>query len=146
MRKLFDSMQPAVKKETQNVAVSTVIGTVVMWGICAVLHGIIPDKVPFDYTVMLAGAGGAVVAILNFFLMGLTVQKAAKETDVDAARARIKASYTQRMLLQVLWAIVAIVLPCFWFVAGLIPLLFPGMGIKIRGLFQKKQKEKSQSE
>jgi hypothetical protein len=34
-----------------------------------------------------------------------------------------------------LWVILAIVAPCFHFVAGIVPLLFPGTGIKIAGIF-----------
>ena len=70
------------------------------------------------------------MAVLNFFFMGLAVQKAAAATDEDTARMRIKASYSQRMLIQMLWVILAIVAPCFHFVAGIVPLLFPGTGIK----------------
>ena len=102
---------------------------------CTVLHAFMPQKVPFDYTVFLGGAVGGCVAVLNFFFMGLAVQKAAAATDEDTARMRIKASYSQRMLIQMLWVILAIVAPCFHFVAGIVPLLFPGTGIKIAGIF-----------
>ena len=128
-------IQPAVKNETKHVALYTAIGTVVMWVLFAVLHAVIPEKVPFDYTVFLGGAVGGCVAVLNFFFMGLAVQKAAAATDEDTARMRIKASYSQRMLIQMLWVILAIVAPCFHFVAGIVPLLFPGTGIKIAGIF-----------
>ena len=36
-----------------------------------------------------------------------------------------------------LWVIVAIVAPCFQFVAGIAPLLFPGTGLKFVGIFHK---------
>ena len=108
-----------------------------MWVVFAVLHGAIPEKIPFDYTVILGGLGGGAVAVLNFFLMGLTVQKAASCEDEGAARMRLKASYSQRMLLQVGWGIAAIIAPCFQFAAGLLPLLFPSMGIKLNAIFKK---------
>ena len=101
-----------------------------------------PQKVPFDYTVFLGGAAGGIVAVLNFFFMGLAVQKAAAATDEDSARMRIKASYSQRMMIQMLWGIIAIVAPCFHFVAGIVPILFPGTGIKIAGIFHNKKKGK----
>ena len=69
--------------------------------------------------------------------MGLTVQKVAAQTNEDAARTRMKASYSQRMMAQMLWVVLAIVLPCFQFAAGIIPLLFPSMGIKIMGILKK---------
>ena len=70
---MFGEIQPAVKKETKNVILYTVAGVVLMWIVFAVLHGIMPDKIPFDYTVILGGIGGGIIAVLNFFLMGLTV-------------------------------------------------------------------------
>ena len=88
-----------------------------MWIVFAVLHGTMPEKVPFDYTVILGGLGGGAVAVLNFFLMGLTVKKAADCEDEGSARMRLKASYSQRMLLQLGWGIAAIIAPCFQFAA-----------------------------
>lgn len=137
MSSLISDVQPAVKKETKRVAVCTIVGVILMWVVYGILHIAVPEKVPFDYTVFLGGIGGGFLAVLNFFLMGLTVQKVASSTDEDSARAKMKASYSQRMLLQMLWVIVAIVAPCFHFVAGIVPLLFPGMGIKITGILKK---------
>lgn len=137
MSNFWDNVQPAVKKETKNVAVSTSVGVVIMWGVFAVLHMVMPDKVPLDYTVFLGGICGGLIAVMNFFLMGITVQKVAASTDEDAARSRMKASYSQRTMIQMLWIIVAIAAPCFHFVAGIAPLLFPGMGIKIMGIIKK---------
>ena len=138
MSKVFDSVQPAVKKETKRVVGMTGIGLILMWILFAVLHFEMPDKVPLDYTVFLGGIGGGAVAVLNFFLMGLAVQKAASASDEGTARMKLKASYSQRFLMQILWVILAIVAPCFHFVAGIAPLLFPGTGIKIMGIFHNK--------
>ncbi len=139
MSKVFDSVQPAVKKETKRVVGMTGIGLILMWILFAVLHFAMPDEVPLDYTVFLGGIGGGAVAILNFFLMGLAVQKAASASDEGTARMKLKASYSQRFLMQILWVILAIVAPCFHFVAGIAPLLFPGTGIKIMGIFHNKK-------
>lgn len=134
---MFGEVKPVVKKETKRVAAYTGIGMVLMWIVFLILHGIIPDKVPFDYTVILGGLGGAVIAVLNFFLMGLTIQKVTSTQDEDTARMKMKASYSQRMLMQMLWVIAAIVAPCFQFAAGIIPLLFPSTGIKLNNLLNK---------
>ena len=139
MSKVFDSVQPAVKKETKRVVGMTGIGLILMWILFAVLHFAMSDKVPLDYTVFLGGIGGGAGAILNFFLMGLAVQKAASASDEGTARMKLKASYSQRFLMQILWVILAIVAPCFHFVAGIAPLLFPGTGIKIMGIFHNKK-------
>ena len=118
MSSMMENIQPAVKKETERVAMITGIGLILMWIVFGVLHAVMPQKVP---------------------LMGLAVQKAAAATDEDTARMKIKASYSQRMMLQMLWVIIAIVAPCFHFVAGIVPLLFPGTGIKIAGIFHTKK-------
>ena len=138
MSGLLENVQPAVKKETKRVVMITGAGLILMWILFAILHFTMPDKVPFDYTVILGGIGGGVIAVLNFFLMGLAVQKAASATDEGTARMKLKASYSQRFLMMMLWVIAAIVAPCFHFVAGIAPLLFPGTGIKIVGIFHNK--------
>ena len=138
MSSILDNVHPAVKKETKRVVKITAVGLILMWILFAVLHFTMPDKVPLDYTVFLGGIGGGAVAVLNFFLMGLAVQKAASASDEGTARMKLKASYSQRFLMQILWVILAIVAPCFHFVAGIAPLLFPGTGIKIMGIFHNK--------
>ena len=137
MSGLLENVQPAVKKETKRVVMITGAGLILMWILFAILHYTMPDKVPFDYTVILGGIGGGVIAVLNFFLMGLAVQKAASATDEGTARMKLKASYSQRFMMMLLWVIVAIVAPCFQFVAGIAPLLFPGTGLKFVGIFHK---------
>ena len=137
MSGLLENVQPAVKKETKRVVMITGAGLILMWILFAILHFTMPDKVPFDYTVFLGGIGGGVIAVLNFFLMGLAVQKAASATDEGTARMKLKASYSQRFMMMILWVIVAIVAPCFQFVAGIAPLLFPGTGLKFVGIFHK---------
>ena len=138
MSSILNNVQPAVKNETKRVVKITAVGLILMWILFAVLHFTMPDKVPLDYTVFLGGIGGGAVAVLNFFLMGLAVQKAASASDEGTARMKLKASYSQRFLMQILWVILAIVAPCFHFVAGIAPLLFPGTGIKIMGIFHNK--------
>lgn len=137
MSDFWNNIQPAVKKETRRIAVYTAAGVVVMFAVFAVLHAVMPEKIPFDYTVILGGIIGGLVAVLNFFLMGLTVQNVASTTDEELARKKMKGSYSQRMLLQMVWGIVAIAAPCFQFVAGLLPLLFPSVGIKLMGIIKK---------
>ena len=137
MSGLLENVQPAVKKETKRVVMITGAGLILMWILFAILHFTMPDKVPFDYTVILGGIGGGVIAVLNFFLMGLAVQKAASATDEGTARMKLKASYSQRFMMMILWVIVAIVAPCFQFVAGIAPLLFAGTGLKFVGIFHK---------
>jgi hypothetical protein len=134
MGSFFDNIQPAVRNETKKVAIGTAVAVIIMWIAFFILHMVMPENVPFDYTVILGGIGGYAIAVLNFFLMGLTVQKVASTSDEDAARSRMKTSYSQRMMLQTLWMILAIVVPFFNPVAGIAPILFPGFVIKAMGI------------
>ena len=130
-------LQPAVKKETQTVVIYTVVGVVLMWGVLFLLRPTMPDKIVFDYTTILAGIIGGGVAILNFFLMGISVQNIAATEDQDLAKKKMKTSYSQRMALQLIWVVIAIAAPCFYFVAGILPLLFPSLGIKFMAVIKK---------
>ncbi|MBQ1310979.1 MAG: ATP synthase subunit I [Blautia sp.] len=134
---VFRDAAPAVRKETKNIAAATGILAVATILLFLILHWLMPEKVPFDYTVILGVLGGSAVAVANFFLMGLTVQKVTSMEDRDMASRVMRASYSRRMLLQMLWVIVAIAAPCFHFVAGIVPLLFPGIYLKIRGILGK---------
>ena len=137
MNRLFDRLQPAVRKETKRITAVTFSGVVLMWVVFAILHLAAPESVPFDYTVILGGIGGGVIAALNFFLMALTVQNVASQTDEDEARSRMKVRYRQRLLLQIVWMIVAMAAPCFQVVAGIAPLLFPSLGIKAMAVIKR---------
>lgn len=135
----MSKIQPAVAKETKNVAITTAIGVVLMWVVFLLLHILLPEFWEFDYTIILGGVCGGLVAVLNFFLMGITVQKIASETDEKRAASLMKLSYTRRMLMQIVWIIVAIAAPCFQFIAGIAPLLFPSVGIKASGIYRAKK-------
>ena len=125
-------IQPAVKKETKRVVMITGAGLILMWILFAILHFTMPDKVPFDYTVILGGIGGAAVSVGNFFIMGLTVQKIASgEQSDEQAYKSMKISYRYRSMAQLLWIVLAMVLPFVNAAAGIIPLFFPSLSIKL---------------
>ena len=130
-------LQPAVKKETRNVLIITVIGVALMFIVFTILHFILPDKVPLDYKVFLGGICGGGIAFLNFFLMAVTVQKVASMEDRDAATKLMRLSYSRRLAIQCIWIVAAIFAPCFNAAAGIIPIFFPSIGIKIYGIFRK---------
>ena len=137
MSSMFANVQPAVKKETKKVAIGTFICVALMWAVFGIGHAVMPQKIPFDYTVILAGLIGGIVAVLNFFLMGISVQNIAATEDQDLAKKKMKTSYSQRMALQLIWVVIAIAAPCFYFVAGILPLLFPSLGIKLMAVIKK---------
>ncbi len=51
----------------------------------------------------------------------------------DRAYRMMKLSFRNRMLMQLVWVVLAIVLPVFQFAAGIIPLFIPSLLIKLRG-------------
>ncbi len=132
--KLLDKLQPAVKQESKKVILYTCIGTIVMWAVWLGLHMAFPEKVGFDYTVILGGVGGGLMAVADFVWMGLTLQKAVSLEDEDMAKQMVRAGYTKRSMARILWVAVAIMTPVFHYIAGIIPLVFPGTGIKIAGV------------
>ncbi len=133
-------LQDAVKKETRNIAVGTAIGVLIMFLVFFILHMVIPEDapfnlgVPFDYKVILAGIIGFFVAVGNFFWMAVTVQKVTSIEDEQRARQTMGVSLRYRTMMQLLWVILAIVVPVFNLVAGIVPLFIPSITIKLRGI------------
>lgn len=140
MGKLLDRLQPAVKKETKNVFFYTLIGCVIMIAAVFVLHKWFwPELFPFNYTVFIGAAGGLIIAVLNFFLMALTVQAVTAEEDDKNATEIMKKSFRKRKALQLLWCVAAFAVPAIFWPAGILPLLFPSAGIKIKGIIEQKK-------
>ena len=138
-------VQETVKKETLHIAICSVTLTVLMWVAFFLLHIFLPKKISFDYRVILAGVLGCVIAVMNFFLMGVTVQSVLNVENQEEAYQKMRLSYRNRTLLQLLWIILAVVAPCFQAVAGIVPLLFPGGILRIRGILEwKKGKNQKQ--
>lgn len=129
-------LQPAVKKETAYIAAATLAGSAVMVVVFAILHAAFPGWAPFDLTVFTGAAGGSIVAVANFLWMGITVQKitAMDETDGDRAKNTMALSLRFRMLMQIIWVIIAVTVPFINMVSGIVPLFIPGTAIKLRGI------------
>ena len=72
------------------------------------------------------------MGVLNFLLLGITVQRALATGDVKSAKSRIKASQGLRLLLMAGVAVLGATLPCFNLWATLIPILFPRLSLIIR--------------
>ena len=127
-------LQDAVKKETGIIAMGTATGVLIMFAIFFVLHMVFPNWAPFDIKVILGGIGGLIVAVGNFFWMAVSVQKVASIEDEERARKTMGVSYRYRTMLQFLWVILAIVVPFFNLVSGIVPLFIPSIIIKLRGI------------
>ena len=110
--------QQSIVKETKRIAVGTVIMLIVMLAVYAVLG-------KFTVGVLLGGLLGSAYAIFNFFMLGMTLQKAASMTDQQMAHMKVRSSYSTRMIGMLILAVVAFALPVVEGIPCLIALLFP---------------------
>lgn len=122
-----------VVKETTYVALVTLVLSVLMQSIFLVLG-------KWDLSVLFSNVLGAFFAVLNFFLMGLTIQFSLGK-EVKDAKNRMKLSQTLRTLMMFLVAVVAYVVSYFNIIAVVIPFLFPRIAVTLRGLTIKKGNE-----
>ncbi|MBR6558078.1 MAG: hypothetical protein IKT70_03605 [Clostridia bacterium] len=118
-----------VKKETLYIAAFTVIFSVIAEAVFLILGR-------WDLTVLLGNLFSAFVAVLNFFLMGITVQHAV-EKDEKGAASLMKMSQSLRTVFLFAAAAVGVMLPCFNTVAVIVTLFFPRVAIMIRPLVDK---------
>lgn len=128
----MSQVDPTVKRETCYIAGFVLIFSVIM-ELAFLLAG------AWDITVLLGNLLGGLVAVGNFFLMGLTIQRALGKSEKDAA-ARMKLSQSLRLIMQLLFCAVGAAAPCFNLTASVVPLLFPRVAVMLRPLLDKKDK------
>lgn len=117
-----------------RILIGTGVLTALMAVVFYVLHRLTPESVPFDYKVILSALIGWLVAVANFFLMAVAVQRVTGVDSEDRARQMFTMSFRYRMMLQLVWAILALTVPVLNGAAGIIPLLFPSLIIKAMGI------------
>lgn len=128
------TLQPAVKKETTRILIGTGVMTALMLVVFCLLHRLTPESVPFDHKVIVSGVVGWLVAVGNFFLMAVAVQKVAGTDNEDKARQMFTMSFRYRTMIQLFWAVLSLAVPAFNGAAGIIPLFFPSLVIKATGI------------
>ncbi|MBE7021905.1 MAG: hypothetical protein E7414_01635 [Ruminococcaceae bacterium] len=119
-----------VWKETQYIAYGILLLSTLLQAVFLIIG-------KWNYTVLLGNLLSGAVAVLNFFLMGLTVQNALSKEEKDAKTA-MKVSQLYRNLLLLAVAVLGLTLSCFNSWTTLIPLFFPRVAIAFRPLFDKK--------
>lgn len=124
-------IDPTVLKETLYISAWVLILSVLTQAIFLIIG-------QWDYKVILGNLLSGSVAILNFFLMGLTVQSAVTKEEKEA-RSAIKLSQLYRFLFVVIVVIIGIVAPCFSNWTVIIPIFFPRVALLFRPLFDKKR-------
>ena len=120
-------LQPASKKEIKRIAIGTGVCDLILLAVLFVLS--LEGLLTFNYTVFLGMLIGSCVAILNFTIMCLTIQKATGIGDQKQMKVFIQGSYNGRLMLQAGWVVVAIMVPHFQVIASAAPLLFPNLTI-----------------
>lgn len=134
-------MRLALKKIDKTVIRETVyIGALVIIFSC-LMQSVFLIVQKWDYTVLLGNLLSAFVGILNFFLLGLTIQKVIASDDKKYINRFSRISQTARLFLMGAVAILGATLDCFNLWATLIPLLFPRVAILLRPLFNKKMEQ-----
>ena len=126
---MFKKVDPTVKTETRFIALVVLILLILMEAVFLIIG-------QWDITVLLGGLYGAAIAVGNFFLMGLTVQKCLT-LEPDEAKKRMKLSQQGRLMLMLVLCMIGAALPCFNTMALLVPQFFPRIGVTIRGLTMK---------
>jgi hypothetical protein len=120
-----------VRRETLYITAVVLILSVLMQAVFLIIR-------QWDYTVLLGNLLGGGVAVLNFFLMGLTVQKATSE-DEKRAKTVMHTSQVARTFAMFGVAVLGALLDCFNIAAVLIPLFFPSISVLLRPLFSKRK-------
>ncbi|MBQ6060895.1 MAG: ATP synthase subunit I [Clostridia bacterium] len=125
-------MDPAVKKETGYITVWVLLLSLLMEAVFLIIR-------QWDLSVLFGNLGGAVLAVLNFFLLAFTVSRAVDKGKPEEAAQRVKATATLRLI--GVGALSALFIGAFKtnVLATLIPLLFPRVAIAFRPILDRKR-------
>lgn len=121
-----------VKKETQYIAYFCAILSIIMQAVFVLLK-------KWDFTVISGNLLSFAIAVLNFYFMGITVQKAVNMEIADAKKL-MKSSQGLRNAFMFVAIVIGVVAPCFNTVAVIVPVFFPRIALIFRPLI-KDQKE-----
>ena len=126
----MNKIDPIVLKETKYILLWELILSVLMQAVFLVIGA-------WDYTVLLGNLLSAITAVLNFFLLGISIQTALEKDESDAKKT-IKLSQSYRFLFLIAVLVAGAAIPCFNIWAVAIPMLFPRIAIAFRPFFGQK--------
>lgn len=115
-----------ILRETKYIAIFCVILSLVMQAVFLVIS-------KWDYTVLLGNLLSAVAAVLNFYYMGISLQKALTKEQEDAKKI-MKVSQSSRNLAMFAVIVIGVVMPCFNTVSVILPVFFPRIAVQLRPL------------
>ncbi|MBR6675861.1 MAG: hypothetical protein IKL24_00840 [Clostridia bacterium] len=124
-------IDPAVKKETLFILWMTVIISLLMEAVFLIIG-------KWDTTVLFGNLLGAAAAVLNFFIMGISVQSALGKEEKDAKNV-IKLSQSLRFIMLVAVGAIGYLVTCCNVIATVLPFLFPRIAIAFRPLFSRER-------
>lgn len=127
-------IQKAIWQETRNIALGVVALSAVMQAVFFLIG-------KWDMTVLWGNLLGGVYAVLNFFILGLTVQKVAADADEKRGKNLMQFSYSTRMFFTMVVVFLGISVPLFHWVAVFAPQLFPRITIFFMGVKGQHAKE-----
>lgn len=93
----------------------------------------------FDYTLLLGGLYGIIIAALNFLILGKTAQIAVKKASAKSAQTYMSGMYCVRYLGLFALLTLGALAPFISLVASVIPLVFVKIAIVIRALKTKEE-------
>ncbi len=134
------NIQQATKKETLHIAVGVLCFSVILNLVFVLLK-------QWGLPVLWGNLLGGGFAVLNFFALGLTVQKMASDLNEKRGKLTMQLSYTLRMLFTLFIIVLAIKLPNVSWLAAVISLLFPRLTIlamQLLGMYQPPKKEENE--
>lgn len=129
-------VQEATRQETLHIATGVL-------GFSAVMNLVFLCLRKWELSVLWGTLMGGGWAVLNFFLLGLTVQKMVADPDEKRSKKKFQLSYSLRMLVTIVVTAVAIRLPGVNGVAAVIPLFFPRLTIfamQLLGMYKPEEK------
>ena len=120
-------LQSASRREVKRIACGTTVGGAAL--VAAMFLLSLMGIGRFDYTVFTGAIGGCIVAVVNFTMMCITIQRAVNIGEQKAMKSFVQGSYNGRLLLQAGWIVAAYLMPWTNVFAAAIPLLFPNLMI-----------------
>lgn len=93
----------------------------------------------FDYTLLLGGIYGIIIAALNFLILGKTAQTAVKKASAKSAQTYMSGMYCVRYLGLFALLTLGALAPFISLVTSVIPLFFVKIAIVIRALKTKEE-------
>lgn len=126
---LFAKIDPNVKRTTCFIAVCVLALSALMQAVYLIVRA-------WNPTVLWGNLLGAFVAVLNFFLMGLTIQRSLTYEPEDAKKL-VRVSQSGRMLMVLAFCAIGAAVPIFDLLAVLVPLIFPRIGTMLWPLVDK---------